>query len=55
MVLEETKLCRIWKEHYEDLYNIDTQGRLQFTCVALVEFREATTLEESRLEEWRLR
>ena len=25
LVLEETEVQRIWKEFYEDLYNIDTQ------------------------------
>ena len=46
---------KIWKEYFEDLYNIDLRKRLQSTCVALMAFREVTTLEESRLEELRLR
>ena len=25
LVLEEAEVRRIWKEYYEDLYNIDTQ------------------------------
>ena len=29
-------------------------NRLQSTCVALMEYKEATTLEESQLGEWRL-
>ena len=40
----------IQKKYFEDLYNIDTQEWLQFTCVALMEFGEVTTLEESQLE-----
>ena len=41
----EDEVRKIWKEYFEDLYNI---------CVALMEFREVTTLKESRLEDLRL-
>ena len=49
LVLEEAEVRRIWQEYYEDLYIIDTQERLQSTCVALMELGEVATLEESRL------
>ena len=53
LVLEEAEVRRIWKEYYEDLYNIDTQEQVEFTSVALMEFGKATTSEESRLgERW---
>ena len=41
--MEETEVQRIWKEYFEDLYNI-----------ALMKFREET-ISESRLGELRLR
>ena len=28
LLLEETEVQRIWKEYYEDLYNIDTQKQV---------------------------
>ena len=28
MVLEEDEVRRIWKEYYEDLYNMDTQEQV---------------------------
>ena len=28
LVLEEVEVQRIWKEYYEDLYNIDTQEQV---------------------------
>ena len=46
---------RIWKEYFKDLYNIPTQKQVAVHCVALMGFREITTLEESLLEELRLR
>ena len=57
LILEEVEVWRIWKEYYEDLYKIDIQEQVavQSTCVALMEFGEGTTSEESWLEEWRLR
>ena len=54
LVLEEAEVRRIWKEYFEDLYNIVLKKRLQSTCVALMGFGEATTSEESRLGEQRL-
>ena len=30
MVLEEAEVRRVWKEYYEDLYNIDTQEQVAF-------------------------
>ena len=49
VVMEEAEVRKIWKEYYEDLYNIDTQELVAVTCVALKEFGEVTTSEESRL------
>ena len=43
LVLEEAEVPRIWKVYYSN--------RLQSTCVALMEFGETTTSEESRREE----
>ena len=48
MAQGEDEVRKIWKEYFEDLYNIDTQERLEFTCVALIEFGDVTTSEESR-------
>ena len=45
---------KIWKEYFEDLYNI-LRKKLQSTCVVLMGFGEVTTSEESQLEELRLR
>ena len=42
------------RQSVKDLYNI-LGKRLQSTCVALMEFKEVTTSEESQLEELRLR
>ena len=39
VVQGEDEVRKIWKEYFEDLYNIDTQNRLQSTCVALMGFR----------------
>ena len=50
----ENEARKIWKDYFEDLYNIDTQKRLQFTYAALMGFREVATSEESQLEELRL-
>ena len=33
---------------FEDMYHIDTQDRLQSTCMALMGFGGITTLEESQ-------
>ena len=36
----EDQIRMIWKRHFEDLCNMDTQEeRLQLTCVALMVFR----------------
>ena len=35
LALVEVEVLRIWKEHYEDLYNIDSQEIMQSTCVSL--------------------
>ena len=44
---------KIWKDYFEDLYNIDL--RIQSRCVALMGFGEVTNSEESQLEDLRLR
>ena len=43
------KVQRIWKDYFVDLYNMDTQEKLQFTCVALMVLGEVTILKESQL------
>ena len=50
LALEKVEMRSIWKEYFENLYNIDTQprNRLQSTCVGLMVYREATTFEELR-------
>ena len=45
----EDEVRRVWKEYFEDLYNIDTQEK-----VALMGFKAVTTSEENLLEELRL-
>ena len=47
LTLEEPEVRRIWKEYYENLYNIELRNRLQSTCVALTGFGEVTILEEA--------
>ena len=47
----EDEVRKVWKEYFEDLYNIDTQEQV---AVQLT-FREVTTSEESPFEELRLR
>ena len=42
LVLEEAEVGRIWKEHYEELYNIDTQEQVAVHMGGLMEFGEAT-------------
>ena len=44
-----------WREYYEDLYNIDTQEQVAVHMCGFDGVRRATTSEESRLGEWRLR
>ena len=51
--MEEVR--NIWKEYFEDVYNIDTQKQVESTRVALMGFEEVTISEESQLEELRLR
>ena len=52
----EEEVRKIWKKNFEDLYNIYILRKiLQYTCVASMGFGEVTTLEESQLEELRLR
>ena len=53
----EEEMRKIWKEYifFLGLYNIDTQEEVAVTCVALTEFIEVTSSEESQLEELRLR
>ena len=51
LALEGDEVRKIWKDYFEDLYNIGTQSRLQSTCVTLMVFREVTTSEESQLGE----
>ena len=51
LVLEAAGVRRIWKEYKMRIYIIWVpRNRLQFTCVAFLEFGE-TTAEESRLGE----
>ena len=45
--VEEAEVQRIWKEYFEDLYNIDTLKKVASKCVPLLGFREATTTEET--------
>ena len=47
LALEEVEVQRIWKEYFEDLYNIDTLKKVASKCVPLLGFREATTTEET--------
>ena len=52
----EDEVRRIWKEYFEDLYNIYIlRNRWQPTCVTLMGFGVVTTSEESLLKELRLR
>ena len=49
---------RIWKEYFEDLYNVDVDiqtGGSPHIYVSLIGFREVTTSEENLLVELRLR
>ena len=48
--MEFCEVQRIWEEYFEDLYNVNTREQ-----VVLMIFREVTTLEQSLLEELRLR
>ena len=43
LALGEDELQRIWKDYFEDVFNIDIQIRLQATCIALIVFKEVTT------------
>ena len=45
----------IWKEYFEDLYNINTQEEVAVYMCGLMGLREETTSKESQLEEVRLR
>ena len=36
LVVEEAKVPRIWKEYYEDLYYIDTQGQVAVNIVVVL-------------------
>ena len=49
LVHGEDTVRRVWKEYFEDVYNIQKilRNRLQSTCVAFMGFVEVTTLEES--------
>ena len=51
----EDEVRKILKEYCEDLYNIDTQEDAAVHILALMEFGEVTTSEESQLEKLRLR
>ena len=51
----EDKVRKIWKEYFEDVYNIDIRNQLQSTCMALMEFGEVTTSEETQLKKLRLK
>ena len=51
----EDELRKLWKEYFEDLYNIDTQGEAAVQMCALRGFGGVTTLEESQLEEVEVR
>ena len=41
------------KEYFEDLYNIDSKGKVAVHMVALMGFEEVTTFEGSQLKELR--
>ena len=42
MVLEEDEVRRIWREYYEDLYNIDTQEQVAVHMCGFDEIRRGT-------------
>ena len=46
---------KIWKEYFEDLYNIDTQEQDAVHMCGKMGFGQVTTSEESQLKELRLR
>ena len=46
---------RIWKEYFENLYNIDSQQQVAVHICRFDRVVEATTSEESRLKELRLK
>ena len=48
----EDEVRKTWKENFEGLYNIGTQERV---AIHMMGFGEVTTLEESQMEELRLR
>ena len=52
---EEDESLKIWKDYFEDLYNIDTQEQIAVPIWALMAFGEVNTSEESQLQELRLR
>ena len=45
---------KIWKEYFEDMYNIDTQEEVAVHMCGFDGIWRVTTLEESQLEEVRL-
>ena len=46
---------RIWKENFEDMYNIETQEQVAVHMCDFDGFGEVTASEENPLEELRLR
>ena len=54
LVLERAEVQRIWKEYYEDLYNIDTQEQVAVQLCGFDGVRRAATSEESQIGEKRL-
>ena len=54
-VLEEGEVRRIWKEYYEDLYNIDIQEQVAVYMCGFDGVRRGNYFRGSRLGERRLR
>ena len=50
----ENEVGNIWKEYFENMYNI-LRKTLQYTFVSLMGFGEVTTSKDNQLEELRLR
>ena len=52
-LIGEDEVQRIWKEYFEELYNIDPREQVPIHMCDLIGFEEVTTSEESLLEELR--
>ena len=49
LAVGEDEVKRTWKDYFEDLYYINTQEKLQSSCMSLMGFGEVITSEESQL------